>query len=626
MTLTVKNIKTLFLLFAIFCSQLSIAQKKENADNEQNSNQTSIDFNKISPHPRLLLKKGEEKEIRKLISSNIDFGNIHDHIIKYADKQITEPTLKYEVVGKRLLGVSRDALKKIFYLSYAYRMLGDSKYAERAKEEILNVCDFQDWHPQHYLDVAEMALGVSIGYDWLYDELSAKEKQKIEKALKEYALETSKNTTVNWWLTKTNNWNQVCNGGILAATLAIYETNKEESLVYINRYLESTKLPLNFYDPDGNYPEGYAYWSYGTGYQVISLEMLNTAFGADNGLSKYPGFLKTANFLMFMGGSPADIAYNHSDGGSNLSGNPYMFWLAKKNNDFSLLYKEKKILAKGTYLRSSLEDRTLPLALIFGRNIDFRKIPVPKQNIYIGGGETPIAVIRTNWDDDAKALYLGMKGGKASSSHAHMDAGSFTFDAMGIRWAMDMGSQNYNSLEERGIDLWNMKQKSTRWSIYRLNNFSHNVITVNDQLFNVDGKADILEEYRDENKLGLKFEMAQIYAGQVKTATRSVTLINQAYAEIADDILANEKDTKLTWRMVTPAKAEIIDNKTIKLTKNNKTVLLQVENPNVTLKIWDNESKNSFEVRNTGTLRVGFETVLPANQSIQLKVKLIPQI
>lgn len=625
MPLAIKNSKLFFFIMLIFCSQLSLAQKKEKAISEVITNQAVIDFNKISPHPRLLLKKGEEKEIRKLISSNIDFGNIHDHIIKYADKQIAEPTLKYEVVGKRLLAVSREALKKIFYLSYAYRMLGDNKYAERAKEEILNVCDFEDWHPQHYLDVAEIALGVSIGYDWLYDELSAKEKQKIEKVLKDYAIETSKNTAFNSWLSKTNNWNQVCNSGVLAATLAIYETNKEESLLLINRYLESTKLPLDFYNSDGNYPEGYSYWGYGTGYQVISIESLNTAFGADNGLSKYPGFLKTANFFMFMGGSPSETAYNHSDGGSTLVGSPYMFWLAKKSNDFSLLYKEKKILSKGTYLRSNLEDRLLPLALIFGRNIDFRNIPVPKQNIYIGLGEKPIAVIRTNWDDDAKSLYLGMKGGKASASHSHMDAGSFVFDAMGIRWAMDMGSQSYNSLEQKGIDLWNMKQNSTRWSIYRLNNFSHNVLTINNQLFNVDGTADILEEYKDENKMGLKFEMAEIYRGQVKTATRSVALIDQTYTEITDDITANEKDAELTWRMVTPAKAEIIDNKTIKLTKNNKTVLLKVENPNVTLKIWDNESKNSFEVRNPGTLRVGFETVLPANQSIQLKVKLIPQ-
>ncbi len=58
--------------------------------------------------------------------------------------------------GKRLLSVSRLVLKRIFYLSYAYRMTKEEKYAYRATQEMLSVSRFPDWNPSHFLDVGEM--------------------------------------------------------------------------------------------------------------------------------------------------------------------------------------------------------------------------------------------------------------------------------------------------------------------------------------------------------------------------------------------------------------------------------------------------------------------------------------
>lgn len=73
--------------------------------------------------------------------------------------------------GKRLLAISRIALKRIYYLSYVYRMTGDKKYAHRAEQEMLAVSRFTDWNPTHFLDVGEMVMALAIGYDWLYDSL-----------------------------------------------------------------------------------------------------------------------------------------------------------------------------------------------------------------------------------------------------------------------------------------------------------------------------------------------------------------------------------------------------------------------------------------------------------------------
>ena len=46
------------------------------------------------------------------------------------------------------------------------------------------------------------------------------------------------------------------------------------------------------------------------------------------------------------------------------------------------------------------------------------------------------------------ASFLGVKGGMPKYNHGHMDVGSFVFDADGVRWAEDLGSQNYHSIPE----------------------------------------------------------------------------------------------------------------------------------------------------------------------------------
>jgi len=50
-----------------------------------------------------------------------------------------------------------------------------------------------------------------------------------------------------------------------------------------------------------------------------------------------------------------------------------------------------------------------------------------------------------------------------------MDIGSFVLDSDGVRWATDLGSEITYGIELRKMDLWNWKQNSDRWKIFRLN-------------------------------------------------------------------------------------------------------------------------------------------------------------
>ena len=286
--------------------------------------QRTIDWSKLEKHPRLLLKEGEEMKIKEKLEQSPELQIIHRNILNTADEFIFKPTNYYYNQGKRLLHVSRDAFSVLFNLSYAYRMTGDKRYAVRAEQELRAVAAFPNWNPSHFLDVGEMAMGVSIAYDWLYDDLSDKTKKMVEDAIEKFAFlpadpvytpDMGKDVN-NWFYGATHNWNQVCNGGLGMAALALYESYPEKCDKILKRALETLPIALCEYAPDGAYPEGFGYWGYGTGFQAMLNTSLETALGTDFGLSDYPGFLRSGNYIQHMV-APSLQAFGYSDSGAN---------------------------------------------------------------------------------------------------------------------------------------------------------------------------------------------------------------------------------------------------------------------------------------------------------------------
>ena len=148
--------------------------------------------------------------------------------MELCDRTLTEPPVERIKEGKRLLAISRIALKRIYYLSYAYRMTGDKKYAHRAEQEMLAVSRFTDWNPTHFLDVGEMVMALAIGYDWLYDSLQPDTRRVVREAIIEKGFDAAKNTRHAWFYTAKNNWNSVCNSGLAYGALALFEEIPED--------------------------------------------------------------------------------------------------------------------------------------------------------------------------------------------------------------------------------------------------------------------------------------------------------------------------------------------------------------------------------------------------------------
>lgn len=579
-------------------------------------------FTKLPDHPRLLLLKGEEEAIKRTISADKTWASLHQAILTECDAMLDVAPLERIKIGRRLLDKSREGLRRVFYLSYAWRLTHQDKYLKRAEKELLALAAFEDWNPTHFLDVAEMTMAVSIGYDWLYTDLSDQSRAIIKEAILKKGIEPSLDTKYNSWLKATHNWNQVCNAGMTYGALAIYEDQPELAKSIINRAIESVVLPMGDYSPNGAYPEGYSYWGYGTSFNVMLISAIDKAFGTDFGLTDQPGFLKTAGYLENMTG-PSGNAFNYSDSGLPGELQPAMFWFSQQSKDPSLLWAERNRLLTSDP-KKHIRNRLLPAIMLWSNGVVMNAIGEPKSTIWVGEGRNPVALMRTSWSDPA-AIYVGLKAGSPSVNHAHMDIGSFVMEADGVRWAMDFGMQEYESLESKGVDLWNSKQDSQRWQIFRYNNFVHNTLTVNNGLQRVIGKAAITSYSNTPLFMNATTDLTDVYQESLKKINRGVAILNKEQVVVRDELETTTAETTIRWTMLTPATVTLSGNKA-ELIKDGKKLILHVDEPaRIELKTWPTNPPHDYDAPNPGTVLVGFEVTLPANTKSAFTVRLTPE-
>ena len=522
-------------------------------------------------HPRLIITRSQWDELRRRRAGDPELDALLTRLVQHARALVNAPPLVYKKEGFRLLAVSRNALRHIQLCSFAYRLTNEKVFLDRAEKDLLTVAAFSDWNPPHFLDTAEMTAAVALGYDWLFDALSPATQTTLRQAILEKGL-TPGLTGHNSWYRATMNWNQVCFGGLTLGALAIADENPGPAGELLTLARKDNPNGLKPYAPIGIYPEGPGYWNYGTTYQVLMISALESALGTDWNLPKFPGFLASAAALVEQTG-PTSRPFNFSDGGDGVAFETTLFWFAQRLHYPALVYFQNQMLRQKLAQPAEKDDGLSPLLAIW---IDGQpqNIPVPTLPLaWHGDGPNPVGVFRSSWTD-TNALFLAFKGGSASVNHAHMDAGSFVLDADGVRWACDLGAQNYYSIESKGWSLFNMKQTSDRWRVFRLNNFSHNTLTLGDQLHNVKGDARITSFTANSATVNL----TQIFAGQVGSAVRHFHVGENRTVVIRDDLATGKPGLSVRWQMVTHAKITVNKNEAT-LRQDGKTLTAKILAP-----------------------------------------------
>lgn len=553
---------TVFLIGASFLSGTlvplrALANEKLPADTVMLQNPMSVKY--LQAHlrkssPRLVLTPAIEKKLKTKIKSDPLVRNYYAAIKLNAGQILPLPLLTRKMEGRRLLDVSREMLYRMNILSMVYRIEKDPVMLKRIDDEVKAVCNFSDWNPSHYLDVAEMSLAVAIAVDWVGDALpKATVDLAITSLIEKGIMPSYPQNGMPGWINGTNNWNQVCNGGMIAASIIIADKDPELAAKTISRSLAGMPNALKQYGPDGLYPEGATYWSYGTSFSVVTSSMLMTAFGTDFGIASYPSFLKSADFRL-LSVAPSGWYYNFADCGDQVDseGDVTLAWFAKQTGNPVYLERDKFLQSpKDMGKLSRLAGAGLVWLSQFEAN-DKTLLPAA----WKGDGENPVVIFR---DDakDSRQYYFGGKGGRATVSHGNMDAGSFIFELDGIRWVVDPGNQSYHEIEKTGFDLWGNCQHCQRWTLLTKNNYGHSTLTVNNRLHVNTGFASIVN-YQDGETPEVTFDLSPVFGGLLKSSTRRFVREDNHSILVEDRFQLTDSTQVITWQLMTTADVQII--------------------------------------------------------------------
>jgi hypothetical protein len=569
----------------------------------------------LPDHPRLLLRADDWSKLRRRVERDGPSASIYRTLRERADAIAAEPPVQRDMTGRMLLMISRQALERLSVLAMVAGISGDSRYGARAIDEMLAICRFSDWNPSHFLDTAELCLAVSIGYDWLYQQLTPLQRDEIANALLTKGIEPSLGpaTRDNWWLTTQENWAQVCHGGLGAAAIALADRDPTLAELLLTRALAAIPLVAASYGPDGAYPEGPMYWSYGTGYHVVLAAALQSLTGSAQGLDAYPGFAESADYINAMT-APSGDYFNYADCAARRRIQAQLFWMARHwarpdwlAHDLATLEGDLDEYRADPSVQYWYYDM-VALALLWREPGGTGAVaPAP---LWSGGGSMPVATYR--WGDSD--YFLGVKGGAAGLSHSHMDVGSFVFEAAGVRWAVDTGMQDYAGLEAAGVDLWNEReQRSQRWSVFRIGPESHNILRF-------DGLPQRLLEHAPVCAGPTKciIDLVKIYGAPLSSASRQ-------FEVAADGISLTD-----TWTAGSPVAAvaqwltfaEIERNgQALFLSQGGRHLRLKVEGTgNITIAVESMEHPaRPFDAPNPGLMRISIRSSASLEGTMRLR-------
>jgi hypothetical protein len=514
-------------------------------------------------HPRLHLHAAQWAELRKAIPEDSLLNGWYLSLQSVAAKMLDEPPVSYKLVGPRLLTVSRTALLRIETLSGLYRLDGDTRKSDRARAELKAICEFPSWHPPHFLDVAEMTNAAALGYDWLYDVLSEDERTLIRAKIIEFGLRpglAEYERGVGWSQPGANNWGQVCAGGLTLGALAIANDGAgyPEPAAILQWTTSRVRYAMTSYAPDGGWPEGPGYWLYATRYTCAMISALQSALGRDFGLSDMPGFAETGTFRMACIG-PTGKTFNYADAFPNLEPSPEMFWLAKR-------------FAKPVYAVDEIA------TMKFTRPILFHLLWSPPNPSEVRATWPPLdtkhsridlALFRSSWTD-SNAFFVGFKGGDNMANHGHLDLGTFVMDAMGERWALDLGADDYDLPGYFGAQ---------RWDYYRLRSEGHNVPTLGTSNQVPTAKAPMRDFVSTPASGHATVDLTEAYRPSLQSVTRQIKLERSPrHTVVVTDQIASNGGQTLRWNMHTRAKVEL-DGPKAMLLLNGKRLRAKIEAP-----------------------------------------------
>ena len=524
-----------------------------------------------SLHPFVIADKTSFGQVKNEYTANA-FGSytkaLNDSVIANADgllDTMVYPVMEYELDEEdSILPISREVINRIIVLGYAWQITEETKYAQRAWEELKKVCGYNDWCTSHFLATAEMALAVSVGYDWFYDYLNEDQKNLLAKTTWEYAIEPALNDN-HWFTWSKNNWNSICYSGIGIACMTFADYDTERAAKFLAMCYKNMPIAFENFTPDGVYAEGPGYCQSGMNSIVYFIASSRNYFGTDFGMSEIDGFKQLGSFPVYIT-TPTGM-FNFGDNKDKKCYTPVLHWYAREYRSPLLSAYQMTDFPNPFALNDSdaverngrgKEDALS--CLWFDRkfdNADFGNEPLSVQ-LKSDVGQSLILMRSAYLDENA--TFAGIKGGYNFTNHGDLDIDTFVFDSMGKRWAEELGPGSYDA-----PNYFLNTPAGGRWKNYCKRAEGQNTLVINpnstldDQYVLAECDSTSFEATDGGGKATLDMTDAYRMNGATKVTRDFELYNNRTSLKITDNVKCITK-SDIYWFMHTKANIQISDD------------------------------------------------------------------
>ncbi|MHC4352328.1 MAG: heparinase II/III domain-containing protein [Planctomycetota bacterium] len=419
----------------------------------------------ISPRPRLFFTAANITRFRERISQDEVLRQAWLKMHERADRLLDEELVSKEYAegGTGQHGnyarPSRQVVTMGSTLGLAYRMTGDTRYAEKLRQALIHHGKLSRWAgdaghdpPWHSeLNTARFCFGYAIGYDCIRDFLSETDRKTIGQSMTELGILP----TLNDWVlgekrihaldSMGHNWWSVCvsMAGLAALSLVGDEPQaqawvEQVSDSFVEWFYYSGNILQNKstnFDAEGAFYESVNYADYALSEYLLFRLAWSNAYPGSNP-PEIPLLDKAGDFFIHTCYPTSNSMLATNFGDSSLTGN-------RARTLRLLLANGYEAEQYRWYVNRTDQGLGDPVALVCCPAASKASIPedLPRSAIYSDIGW---AVMRSSWEDDA--TMLAVKSGFAWN-HAHPDSDSFILFHAGKPLIIDSGNCSYSRRE-----------------------------------------------------------------------------------------------------------------------------------------------------------------------------------
>ncbi len=560
--------------------------------------------NNLKQHPRIFIRDWDE--MRTKIDATYETRRWYANIKKTADQALNSATTKHVVSASgNVLESARTGRDRIQALAFVYKITGDKRYLDKAYKEMVEMGDWPDWSAFiSDLVTAEILQGYACCYDWLYDDLTAEQKQTIVDILKKKAIPTfiyHYEDASSWNVTKLSiNWNPVCNTSNIMMALAIADEEPEIAEYILEKAPARIQHALGPYAPQGAYPEGVSYWDYGTTFVVYGNDLMENAFVdgftvPDNYIHwKAPGMADTCDYAIYMDGPAGRFNYGDCSGGHTSC--EVMYWAADRFDKPHYAWRQDAIQREtGNYL--SGYPAITSLCWYNPDNAYLEPGAFPLDKFYYteeGTHKFNGVAMRSSWENSS-ALYAAMQGGDNQANHMHWSLGTYVIDHMGKRFIRVLGQHTYSLDEDKN-------------KIYYKRAESYNTLIANPTISPDQNKmavARLVGQGTSDNTAFGILDMTEVYStvldkdgkALIPSAKRGLMLTDNRSRVIVQDEVEVAGKTEFYWFANTDAG--------IKIAKDGRSVVLNMDGDEMLVRMIEAPADAKFTVMNRKSLVEG---------------------